>query len=693
MIKKLVAGAIALGILFGAVTSTVLSYSSTLTYSYDNISIETIARLAYEGNFIIQSKNNQSSYLEANIVPPSGLTWEDVGVDVTSDIYIYDYIYDPNFHMSVSYFDEATLQDYTYETNPGLEEAEYVDQLPEGYNWYLELNFDANGKLTVATTSDYLALQLSGESLSRVYKNETWVYNEAANELDVIAGISQSDIDAVQLKNISLKFGIPDELVSEGITYNGIARIDLENLFAHAAILSCLVFLSGLLFPISIVKEWGWFKAISKIKFDILFVIIVGTTLFVATMLPQLIYAVVYNYETIDSFVEFAKLGLWVVVYGTILIVAWGIRFIFDVGFKGYFMDYTIAGAIVTAIRKLLSLDLTSKTNKKAGAILFVNFVISSLICFIFPLGSYVDMSLVILVLAIYNVVVGYYVLRFINRIVNNYNTLGEVIKRLSNEDFNVELSDDLGVFESMKENIEELRNGFATAVQEEVKSQKMKSELITNVSHDLKTPLTSIVSYSELLKNEEDNQKREEYLATIERNAQRLKKLIEDLFEVSKANSKNITLDLVQVDVVSLMKQALTENQSLLEEANLEVKLSHEDEKVIHLLDSFKTYRIFENLIVNICKYSQPNTRVYISIQETPEQILVSFKNISAVALDIDVSEITERFVRGDKSRNTEGSGLGLAIVQSFCELQNGKLQIDVDADLFKVVIQFKKA
>ncbi len=216
-----------------------------------------------------------------------------------------------------------------------------------------------------------------------------------------------------------------------------------------------------------------------------------------------------------------------------------------------------------------------------------------------------------------------------------------------------------------------------------------MKSELITNVSHDLKTPLTSIITYVDLLKNCEDEQEKLQYIETIDRNSHRLKTLIEDLFEVSKATSGNISLNLVDVDLVSLVRQVYLECEEKLQEKQLETRIQASQEKILLKLDSAKAFRIFENLMLNISKYAMSSTRVFVNIEQTDSMAKVTFKNISAQEISFDPEEITERFVQGDKSRNAQGSGLGLAIVKSFTELHHGSFHVETDGDLFKAIVQ----
>ena len=218
-----------------------------------------------------------------------------------------------------------------------------------------------------------------------------------------------------------------------------------------------------------------------------------------------------------------------------------------------------------------------------------------------------------------------------------------------------------------------------------------MKAALISNVSHDLKTPLTSIITYVDFLKEKDlPSDKQAEYIDILDRKSKRLKILIEDLFEASKAASGNIELHSENVDLVALLKQTLGELEEKISISNLQLRPTFPGAKIICYLDRRRTYRIFENLMSNILKYAQPNSRVYIDITTTEDLATVTFKNISAYEMNFDASQITERFSRGDTSRHTECSGLGLSIAENLTELQNGTLTIHVDGDLFKVILTF---
>ncbi len=278
-------------------------------------------------------------------------------------------------------------------------------------------------------------------------------------------------------------------------------------------------------------------------------------------------------------------------------------------------------------------------------------------------------------------------------RIQAKYRNVLEAAHQMAEGNLHINLEEDLGPFESLGEELESVQQGFAKAVAEEAKSQNMKSELITNVSHDLKTPLTAIITYVDLLKNPEiTEEERNSYIETLDLKSQRLKVLIEDLFEVSKANSGNVNMNFMDVDIVKLMKEVRVEMSDKIDESNLDFRWNLPEEKVVLSLDGQRTYRIFENLLNNAIKYAMPFTRVYVDMRNRESEVVITFKNMSAQELDFDAERLTDRFVRGDSSRNSEGSGLGLAIAKSFTELQNGRFDLSVDGDLFKVTITFLK-
>lgn len=247
------------------------------------------------------------------------------------------------------------------------------------------------------------------------------------------------------------------------------------------------------------------------------------------------------------------------------------------------------------------------------------------------------------------------------------------------------------GPLKSFGESLNNIGNGMQKAVNAKIKSERLKTELITNVSHDIKTPLTSIINYVDLLGKEKiESENAREYLDVLSRQSLRLKKLIEDLVEASKASTGNITMNPTPCELGVLLTQTVGEYEERAENNGLSIVLETESEPVTVMADGRHLWRIFDNLMNNICKYSMPGTRVYLSLKRFNNKAVVTFRNISKATLNVSSDELTERFVRGDSSRNTEGSGLGLSIAKSLVELQNGKMVLTLDGDLFKVLLTF---
>ena len=301
------------------------------------------------------------------------------------------------------------------------------------------------------------------------------------------------------------------------------------------------------------------------------------------------------------------------------------------------------------------------------------------------------------LFIIIYLLLLGIVCIPAIIMFVRNVGTLQQLAKK-TNELAQGKLGEDLHIPEqidlaNMAKDLNALRQIVKASQKEQAKSERLKTELITNVSHDLRTPLTSIINYTELLKSQQlSDQERDSYLDIIDQKSKRLKGLIEDLFEVSKMASGNVELSIEKGDLVQLLHQAIAEYDTDIQNSNLQFRLSVTESPVFVLVDGQKVWRVFDNLISNILKYSLEHSRVYISLIEESHQAQIIFKNISKYELNDESEELFERFKRGDTSRHTEGSGLGLAIAKSIIDLHDGELVIDTDGDLFKVSIVLQK-
>ncbi|MGC4018411.1 MAG: HAMP domain-containing sensor histidine kinase [Muricomes sp.] len=513
--------------------------------------------------------------------------------------------------------------------------------------------------------------------------------------VQIVYGMTEDNLNSYMEGNQEIEAFHVDSLAQNGL-FNRLITIFVSVLAAVAVFLS--------------VKQKDYFAKglIFRIPFEIVLCVFAAV---IAT--GYLVTKVVWLTISEHLISGLLNIGMWFVVFGIVLwgFICLGAMFTMK---KAYWTERTLCaralrwmkksgGAYGRRIKKragriwrkikgfcdtqydaLIHLDFQDKTNRTILKIIIINFVVLVVICTMWFFG--------IMALIIYSVVLFLFLKKYVRDIQDRYHLLLQSTSRLAEGDLEAPIEGDLGIFNPIQEELKKIQSGFKKAVDEEVKSERMKTELVTNVSHDLKTPLTAIITYTDLLKNENDAEKRKEYVQVLEQKSLRLKVLIEDLFEISKAASNNVIMNFMQVDIADLLKQVGLEYDSKIKEANLDVRWTLPDHKVLLWLDSQKTYRIFENLILNITKYAMPYTRVYVDMKELDNQVYISMKNISAAELNFNTEEITDRFVRGDASRNTEGSGLGLAIAKSFVELQNGSLKISTEADLYKVEITFPR-
>jgi len=392
-----------------------------------------------------------------------------------------------------------------------------------------------------------------------------------------------------------------------------------------------------------------------------------------------------------DANLYFYLIGIPVtfMLYSLVYLSITYMKHVYHTGFVSGFIKNSIFGKLLFYV-----IDLTKKTanslmeigtkedsQKNLLKLLGIHLIVLGFISLSFPFGFFVA------------IVYTGFLFSYLVKVIDKSKALTEASSDLSKGNFDVVVPEDMGILTPYARNLNNIKEGFRLAVEKEVRSQNMKTELISNVSHDLKTPLTSIITYIDLLKKEDiDEETKKEYIDILDKKSKRLKVLIEDLFEASKASSGNIELHLEKLDVVALLRQTLGELEEKIKESTLQLRINLPESKVMCLLDGRKTYRIFDNILGNILKYAMPNSRVYINVEDNDKEITFIFKNISAYEMNFDPSEITERFTRGDKSRNTEGSGLGLAIAKSLVELQKGRLDISIDGDLFKLMITFPK-
>lgn len=592
---------------------------------------------------------------------------------------------------------DMTTKKQISNTSDRLNSIQNDQALQKKYQWYVQIQFDQDGILFVNYSYND---KIQSRELNNymIHQSQTYSeYNESNHEIT-----SEAYINFKNPKNLTITYAVPEKLAANSnlsVYLTNYSTSDyLKYSMPYVVFAIAIIMLITLITPYQLFKEQKLLDVISRIKFGILAFMwcLVTGTLYVFS--PYLIAATSQKHM-IDFYQEFGiqnldkiltpiiNIGFWFIFFMLFVILAYMIKYLFHKGFKNYCKENTCLGWIITnsqiILNKIVDFDFNDNINRSVLKIVLFNFVIISIISVFFVFGIFFSL--------VYSFIIFILLKKKFEDIQNDYQVLLNATRQLSNGNFGVKINEDVGVFNPLKDEFTHIKDGFEKAVNEEVKSQKMKTELISNVSHDLKTPLTSIITYIDLLKNDQlIDEDRKKYIEILERNSLRLKNLIDDLFEVSKVNSGNVHLDLVDVDIVSLIKQAQLESQDKLDEKNLDVRMNCSEEKIICYLDSSKTCRIFENLFINISKYALANTRVYIDLIQIDHQIQITFKNISEAEMTFNENEIVERFVQGDKSRNTSGSGLGLAIVKSFTELQKGQFKVEVDGDLFKSILTF---
>lgn len=604
-----------------------------------------------------------------------------------------DFINSPNFAYRIT-------NTATGEKTEGGDTSLFV----KDHQMYSTFTYDADGNVT--STGDYVSTDFTYMSAYQLLKNSISISTSKARETYEIYGksIPKSQIQLRVPQNLKAEFAIPQNLTENNdiIWYNTGNLVHGEMSGRFLAVTCCMmVFFIGLyilFYPVSVEQEVNPFAFMRKIKAEIKWAFL-GTVLCLAyigmaflgvyTMTGELQTALqmlgIPYAELVPVVLQFIGMML------TGLFTAMGIfeiKYMLTSGFCRYWKEDSLIGSICGNVKrrfeKLSEVDLSDKTDTVLLKYVLIQMVIVGVIACFWSFG--------IVLSVLYSVLLFFYIRKKLKKVQKDYQVLLKEAHQLADGRFDEELTQDVGIFNALGDELKNVRIGFEKAVSEEIKSQNMKTELISNVSHDLKTPLTGIKNYAELLGQDNvSGQDKHVYLENLQHYIDRLNNLIEDLFEVSKVNSGNIELNPVELNVVALIQQAQAETEDLLKQKNLTVILDAPENGIVQALDGDKTYRIFENLFTNIAKYTLPGTRVYVSATAQPEYTEIVFKNISEAQMNFTPEEIVERFVRGDKSRHESGSGIGLAIVKSFTEVQNGTFSIEIDGDLFKAVVRFK--
>ena len=390
-----------------------------------------------------------------------------------------------------------------------------------------------------------------------------------------------------------------------------------------------------------------------------------------------------------DIYIHYVVVILYMVFYviGYVACSVWGVTTIKRIKAKTFwrsFLSYKIIRWVYRKMKKFIS-EIEQKTpSSKKVFWYYWGFIVVSII-----LASLVGAGIALILLIVFWIWTFYRLRKYIRQ----QDEIKEALEKIYQGKTDIYLDDKelQGILKEMAIYINDIAGGFSNAIEESLKSERLKTELITNVSHDIKTPLTSIINYVDLLKKENiQDEKVKEYIQILDKKSQRLKKLTEDLVEASKVSSGNVKLDIKEINLKELMHQSIGEFKDRFEEKELKIEMSMPDEEIKINADNRYMYRIIENLFSNITKYALDGSRVYIDMKREKNIIEISIKNISKDKLNISSDELMQRFVRGDKSRYTEGSGLGLSIAKSLTQLQGGEFDIIIDGDLFKVVMKW---
>lgn len=592
---------------------------------------------------------------------------------IRESIYLLDN--DENFAYRIEWNDKVLSNHFDEESNA------------KNALFYGELTYDENGNLRQSGNMD--ATEFSFLSLYNFYTLDGIVSNLMTDY--------DEDVELNPPTDLKVTLFIPKEMKTGGLVYTSVYNDSVWVPFVLLALLisSFVIGVYLLLISWKILAKTQFFKTILswKAEFNIFFF---GTLTILVISVCMYIMGVTINDILLPAMVRYGlpAAGVWVNIINFCLFFL----SLFFIGIDIYYVKYSLCSGFVRFLKedtwlgnRIMELyggikDLSNyDLDQKIKSLILKGVLLNTVLMFLCALfwGW--------LLVLIYGVVSYIFLLHQAQRIVKEYDKLLVRLDRIAQGDFKVDDQYQTSILPSLQEKLDTVQEDFEEAVKERVRSQNLRTELITNVSHDLKTPLTGIKSYLELLNDSQlSAEDKEEYLIRLNQYTDRLSKLIEDLFEVSKANSGNIQLETQNVDIVSLVEQVLVENETMLEKKGLSPVIRKPEEPILCLLDGDKTVRIFENLLSNVAKYALENTRVFVTMEKNQDTVDIMIQNISKTPLDFDPHDITERFVHADQSRHEEGSGLGLAIVKSFCEIQNGSFTVQLDGDVFKAIVSF---
>ena len=609
---------------------------------------------------------------------------------------------------NLDYFIQST-QNNTSLSNSTVDLEEFINHSntflsQNDYQYVIAFSYDAQGNLTLngVEGADFSQSQRMLQYISQYLDEYTYTYG------DTYSYVTRS-LSLEKPRNVTIVYAVPTVLAKDSPLYDQISWAQYYSYYRsdiHEAILAaCILSILWAVLLMAVKKMPVGNHTLIRLPLEaclagyiVLFAIAYEGFGEIAIETMSQKYTDTFSHynlsaAAIDAIIHGGNILCLFLILSLLFIITLSFHQIRKLGIRMYLRQKLLVvqlflflkDKIAKRYKKAIEIDFSLFSRKKLFILFLLNLAIILLCCSFWFIG--------IFLLIPYEILVYIAIKKYLKRVREEYDTLLDATEQISQGHLETKISDDIKTFQFLKQKLEQVQDGFKRSVEEEVKSQNMKTELITNVSHDLKTPLTAIITYIDLLKDPHiTDQQRQSYLETLEKKSLRLKTLIEDLFEISKANSKNVKLDLQNIDIISLMKQVKIELEEKINQSAVDFHFRMPEEKIQLTLDSQKMYRVFENLLVNMTKYAMPHSRAYIDIQQQEETVSIIFKNISAAPLEFSGTDITERFVRGDRARNTEGSGLGLAIAKSFVELQGGQFQVLTDDDIFKVILTFSQ-
>lgn len=600
-------------------------------------------------------------------------------------------------------------------TNTKTNKSDIYTRKHKGEYYKLTVTFNSEGDVTS-----------TGNNLS--FYDFDLVKEDLGDQLvDTYPDLGKNFVSINRPKNISLTIIIPKDLKNaqtrDMLFYNE-HDTSLTSALIAAAISMILIVIFVLLYPLDIVENINPYKSIKDwYLLGHLIGIGIMATISVLLLMATGSLGTSANYAdlkiTVYAFPMLSIMSIAIISLA-LSIVTFIIKYVLKTGLLQYLKTKTVIGTIIkntkTTIHDIAVMPISKMRKKQIGKLVSTQMVIILLIIFLpkvsvasysyfNDLNIYKRLWLVawvlinryatlvsIVGLVIYGILLYKWLLHIYRDYQSNYKKLIQQAEAMSEGDFRAN-TDSCRQFDDLRDAMNDVSEGFKKAVDRETRAARSKSELITNVSHDLKTPITVVKNYTTLLEATPLNDIQQNYVQQLLKYTNHLTSLLDDLLDIAKASTGKMNFDRVQLDIIALLKQSIVENNEILLSKNIEVVENFDTNSYMLKLDGDKTYRIFENLLSNVAKYALNGTRVYIDVVSNEESITISFKNISATKMDFDEKEIVERFVRGDSSRTQEGSGIGLAIVKSFVEAQNGHLDISIDGDLFKVNLTFAKS